>query len=152
MQGAVGFTGSQGVQGAVGFTGSQGEIGFTGSKGNTSTVFLVAISDEITTLTTGDSKMKFRAPFAMSLTQIPRASLNTASSSGAVTVDINLSGTSILGANKLSIDQTEKTSATAATATTLVTTSIPDDGEISVDIDSAGTNAAGLKITFYYSL
>jgi hypothetical protein len=31
----------------------------------------------------------------------------------------------------------------------LITTSIPDDGLITVDITSAGTGAKGLKITFY---
>jgi hypothetical protein len=76
--------------------------------------------------------------------------LNTVSSSGNPTIDINLSGTSILGVNKLSIDANEKTSNTAATATTLATTSIPDDSEITFDIDVAGTGAKGLKVVLYY--
>jgi len=110
----------------------------------------IAISDEATALTTGTAEITFRAPFAMTLTQIPRASLSTASSSGLVTVDINESGTSILGANKLSIDANERTSVTAATATTLADTAIADDAEITIDIDAAGTGAKGLKVTLYY--
>jgi hypothetical protein len=110
----------------------------------------VAISDESTSITTGTNKLTMRSPYAMTLTKIPRASLNTVSSSGNPTIDINLSGTSILGANKLSIDASEKTSTTAATATTLVTTSIPDDSEITFDIDTAGTGAKGLKVILFY--
>jgi hypothetical protein len=110
----------------------------------------VAVSDETTTLTTGNAKLTFRAPYAMTLTQIPRSSVSQSSSSGLVTVDINESGTSILGANKLSIDATEKTSTTAATPTTLADTSIADDAEITMDIDSAGTGAKGLKVVLYY--
>ena len=113
----------------------------------------VALSDETTTITTGTAKVTMRAPFAMTITSIPRASLSTASSSGNPTVDINVNGTSILGANKLSIDANEKTSVTAATATTLASTptSIADDAEITFDIDTAGTGAKGLKVTIYYT-
>lgn len=109
-----------------------------------------AVSDEATDITTGTAKVTFRAPFAMTLTAIPRASLSTASSSGDVTVDINEDGTSVLGANKLSIDASEKTSVTATTPTTLADTAIADDAEITVDIDGAGTGAKGLKVTLYY--
>ena len=89
----------------------------------------------------------------MSITQIPRSSLTSASSSGLVTCDINKGGTSILGANKLSIDANELTSKTAATQTTLASnpTSIADDDEFTVDIDAAGTGAKGLKVYIYYS-
>jgi hypothetical protein len=110
----------------------------------------IALSDESTAITTGTAKVTIRAPFAMTLTQIPRASLSTASSSGNPTVDINEGGTSILGANKLSIDANEKTSTTAATATTLADTSIADDAELTFDIDVAGTGAKGLKVTLYF--
>ena len=110
----------------------------------------IAISDESTSITSGTNKLTMRSPYAMTLTKIPKASLNTVSSSGNPTIDINLSGTSILGANKLSIDANEKTSSTAATATTLATTSIPDDSEITFDIDTAGTGAKGLKVVLYY--
>lgn len=111
---------------------------------------IVSLSDETTNITTGTAKLIWRAPHAMTLTQIPRASLSTASTSGLVTVDINESGSSVLGANKLSIDANEKTSTTAATATTLADTAIADDAEITFDIDAAGTGAKGLKVIIYY--
>jgi hypothetical protein len=117
---------------------------------NMETFFMVAISDEVTDLTTGTAKVTIRAPFAMTLTAIPTASLSTTSSSGNPTFDINVAGSSVLGANKLSIDSGEKTSTTAATATTLATTSVAADAEITFDIDTAGTGAKGAKITVFY--
>ena len=105
----------------------------------------IAVSDETTALTTGTAKVTFRMPFAMTVTAV-RASLATASTSGNPTFDINEGGTSILGANKLSIDANEKTSTTAATATTISDSALADDAEITIDIDTAGTGAKGAKV------
>ena len=84
-------------------------------------------------------------PFAMTV-QAVRASLSTASSSGNPTFDINENGSSILGANKLSIDANEKTSTTAATTTSISDPNLADDAEITIDIDVAGTGAKGAKV------
>jgi hypothetical protein len=124
--------------------------GTTPAWGYPEGVFVIACSDETTNLTTGNAKVTFRAPFAFTVHKIPRASLSTASSSGNPTCDINVGGSSILGANKLSIDANEKTSTTAATATTVATSSVSDDAEITIDIDTAGTGAKGLKVYLYY--
>jgi hypothetical protein len=107
----------------------------------------LAASDETTALTTGTAKVTFRMPHAMTLTAV-RASLTTAQASGSIfTVDINQSGSSVLG-TKLTIDNTEKTSTTAATAATITTSALTDDAEITVDIDQIGNGTAtGLKIT-----
>lgn len=107
--------------------------------------YTVAVGDETTAITTGTAKITFRAPWAMALTEV-RASLGTASSSGIVTVDINAGGVSVLS-TKLTIDANEKTSTTAATAAVISNPLIGDDSEITIDIDSAGTSAAGLKVT-----
>lgn len=104
----------------------------------------LACSDETTALTTGTAKVTFRMPHAMTLTAV-RASLTTASSSGVVTVDINESGTTILS-TKLTIDANERTSTTAATAAVISDTALADDAEMTIDIDTAGTGAAGLKV------
>jgi len=109
----------------------------------------VALSDETTAITTGVGKITFRAPFDMTLYQIPRASLSTASSSGNPAIDINKNGTTIFSTT-LTIDSGEKTSTTAATAAVLSTTTFADDDEITMDIDTAGTGATGLKVTLYY--
>jgi hypothetical protein len=128
-----------------------GNLAVTG-KATFETFMLIALTDETSLVLTGANIVSFRAPFAMQLTKIPRASLSTGSSSGAVTVDIKKGGTSLLGANKLTIDATQKTSTTAATATTLATATIEDDAEITLDITAAGTGARGLKVVLYYSL
>lgn len=110
----------------------------------------VALSDETTAITAGTGKTYIHAPFAFTLTAV-KAELNTVSSSGAVTVDINEgagAGTSVLS-TKLTIDQSEETSATAATAAVISDSSIADDARLSFDIDGAGTGAKGLKVWLY---
>lgn len=104
-----------------------------------------AASDETTALTTGAAKVTFRTPAAFTLTAA-RASLTTVSSSGLVTVNIKKNGSTIFS-TKITIDANEKTSTTAATPAVLSTTAFADDDAISVDIDGAGTGAAGLKIS-----
>ena len=108
--------------------------------------FTVAISDETTAITTGTAKVTFRMPHAMTLTAV-RASLTTASSSGTPTFDINEGGSSILS-TKLTVDASELTSTTAATAAVISDSSLADDAEITIDVDTAGTGAKGAKITF----
>jgi len=107
----------------------------------------LAASDETTALTTGTNKVTFRLPVQFTLTAV-RASLTTAQASGSIfTVDINQSGSSVLG-TKLTIDNTEKTSTTAATPATITTSALTDDAEITIDIDQIGDGTAtGLKIT-----
>lgn len=112
-----------------------------------SVVVGVALSDETTAITTGVGKAYIRSPFAMTLTDV-RANLNTASSSGIPTVDINVNGSTILS-TKLTIDANELTSVTAATPAVISSASIADDDQISFDIDVAGTGAKGLKVWLY---
>jgi hypothetical protein len=107
----------------------------------------VALSDETTALTTGTGKATIRAPFAMTLTGV-RSNLNTASSSGDPTVDINVNGSSVLS-TKLTIDASELTSVTATTPAVISSGAIADDDAISFDIDVAGTDAKGLKVWLY---
>ena len=104
----------------------------------------IAVSDEETAITTGNAKVTFRMPFAMTLTAV-RASLSTASTSGLPTFDINEGGTTILS-TKLTIDANEKTSTTAATAAVISDSALADDAEITIDIDVAGTGAKGAKV------
>jgi hypothetical protein len=103
-----------------------------------------AISDQSTAITTGTAKFTTRFPACTVLAV--RASLNTASSSGIPTVDINEAGTTILS-TKLTIDANEKTSTTAATAAVISDSTIADDAEITFDIDTAGTGAKGLIVS-----
>ncbi len=111
-------------------------------------VFMVAISDETTALTTGTAVITFRIPFACSMTALPRANVNTVSSSGLPTFNIKKNGTTIFSTN-LTIDASEKTSVTAATPAALTSspTTFADDDEITIDIVTAGTGTKGAKIT-----
>ena len=108
---------------------------------------IVAVSDETTALTTGTAKITFRMPFAFVLTDV-RGSLSTAQTSGStLTVDINEAGASILS-TKLTIDNTEKTSTTAATQPVISDSTLADDAEVTIDIDTVGDGTAkGLKVT-----
>lgn len=119
--------------------------GTTTAKLRTQSI-IVAASDESTNLTTGTNKVKFRMPYAFTLTAV-RASLSAAQASGSIfTVDINENGSSILS-TKLTIDNTETTSTTAATPPVISDTSLADDSEISIDIDQVGAaGAKGLKV------
>jgi hypothetical protein len=107
----------------------------------------IAVSDETTALTTGTAKVTFRVPFDFILSDV-RASVNTVSSSGKPTVDINVGGVSIFSTT-LTIDVSEKTSTTASIAYAFADPSMPDDEEVTIDIDTAGTGAKGLKIWLY---
>jgi len=106
--------------------------------------YAVACGDETTAITTG-TKVTFRMPFAMTLTEV-RASLTTASSSGNPAINVKESGTTIFSTT-LTIDSGEKTSKTAATPAVISDAALADDAEMTVIVDTAGTGAAGLKVT-----
>jgi len=101
----------------------------------------IAASDEETDLTTGTAKATFRMPFAMTLTEV-RASVTTAPTGSVLTVDINETGSTILS-TKITIDVSEKTSKTAATPPVISDSSLADDAEITIDIDTIGSTVAG---------
>lgn len=108
---------------------------------------IIAVSDETTALAAGTGKVTFRMPYAFTLTELPRATLTTAQTSGSIlTVNIKENGTSIFS-TKLTIDNTEKSSKTAATAAVMSDTALADDSEITIDIDQIGDGTAkGLKV------
>lgn len=116
-----------------------------GSSGVQTLVLQVACSDLTSDLATGTSNGYVRAPRSFSITDV-RASLLQASSSGAVTIDINRNGSTILS-TKLTIDQGEKTSETATTPAVVSNASVSDDDELTFDIDGSGTGARGLIVT-----
>lgn len=109
---------------------------------------IVAVTADGAALSAGTAKRTFRMPYAFTLTEIPRASLVTAQTSGnVVTVDINEAGSTILS-TKLTFDNGEKTTTSATTPAELSDTDLADDAEMTVDIDQIGDGTAkGLKIT-----
>lgn len=105
----------------------------------------VACSDMVTPLGAASGVAYIRAPRAFTISSV-RASLAAVSSSGAVQIDINVNGSTVLS-TKLTIDSGEFTSITAATSAVVSAPDIDDDDLIQFDIDSAGTDAAGLIVT-----
>ncbi|MBR0653289.1 hypothetical protein GXW78_26790 [Roseomonas terrae] len=106
----------------------------------------IACGDETTELEAGAAKVSFRMLRRRVLEGL-RVTLNGASTSGVVTVDVNVDGATILS-TKLTIDQGELTSRTAAVPAVLTAEAIEDDALVTIDIDGAGADATGLKIHF----
>jgi hypothetical protein len=111
-----------------------------------SDVFIIACSDETTTLTDGVNKARFTMPYAGTLTAV-KADVNTAPTVGALVVDINESGASVLS-TKLSIDINETSSSTATAPAVISDSALANGAVISIDIDQAG-GGTGLKVTLY---
>ncbi len=118
-----------------------------------STIFLkpiivaaIATGDETTAIVAGTSVVTFHAAVGFTLTDVV-AGLTTAQTSGSIlTFDINEAGTSILS-TKLTVDNTEDTSATAATSAVLSDTAIAAGSKLTIDVDQIGDGtAAGGKI------
>jgi hypothetical protein len=64
-------------------------------------------------------------------------------------VDVRLNGTTVFGANKLSIDATETSSSTAATAADVVTDALPQGGVLTFEVIQTGVlpdTGRGLKV------
>jgi hypothetical protein len=106
--------------------------------------FVIAVTNETTPISAGVKKLTFRMPYAFTVTAV-RASLTVASTSGSVVIDINENVTSFLSP-KITIEVNEKTSTTAAVQPGISNAPITDAGEVTIDIDSQGTGATGLKV------
>lgn len=126
-----------------------------GGVGTVTEPIIIAASDEVTALAAGTGKVTFRMPYAFTLTEV-RASLVVAQTGGTtLKADLNEAGTSVLGANKLTFDNGQKSTGTAAQSGITITTvssiadaSLADNAEMSVDIDAIGDGTAkGLKVT-----
>ena len=113
---------------------------------------MYALSDETTELTIG-TKLTIRVPFECTLKAL-RASVNGASSSGDVVIDVNESlgsgGASLLSV-KLTIDQDTESSLASATPVEISDPDLADDAELTFEVDDAGTGATGLKVYLYVS-
>lgn len=110
---------------------------------------LIAVSDESTALTTGDAKITFRMPRAVTLSGV-RLQVNTAPTGAAIIVDVNENGSSIFS-TKPQIAAGSKTSVGGATPGTLSDTTLADDAEITIDLDQVGSTIAGkgLKVLLF---
>ena len=98
--------------------------------------FVIAASDETSDLETGTNKVRFRMPYAFTVTAV-RCSVNTAPTGSTLVVDINEGGSTILS-TKLSIDVSETTSTTAATPPVISDTALADDSIIGLKVTIIG--------------
>lgn len=123
------------------------------NDGNRSVTWMVAASDEVTNIAAGTGKVFWRMPYAFTVTAVG-CSLSVAQTAGTlVTVDLNEGDADAGGGNpvsilgtKITIDNSESSSAFAATAATITDTAIAANAEMSIDIDAIGTALAkGLK-------
>jgi len=108
---------------------------------------IVAMGDEVTDIEVGDGKVTIHAPCSLYLKDII-LSLTSQSSSGVVTVDIELNAVTIF-TTKATIDANEDTSGTAATPYVFDATkqTLVKGDKLVFNIDGAGTGAQGLKAT-----
>lgn len=128
-------------------------IGTTWSWGIEDLVcYSVVVVPEGVPLTTGTAKVTLRLPYAMRMLDV-RAALEVASSSGAVSIDVNKAGTTVFS-TVVTVAASAKTSVGGTPAVFTNNTfgggsrDFADDVEVTVDIDGAGTGATGLRLTF----
>ena len=124
----------------------------TGLQEHLTESFIVACSDETTDLAVADGVATFQLPYDFTLLagkEGIRASVNTAPVGSAITVDIEMGGSTILS-GLLTIDVNEKTSYTSSSIVAISTTALTQNTEIKVNIDQIGSGTAGkgLKVMF----
>lgn len=115
-----------------------------GVYAGSSETFSIAVTDELTPITTGTAKVTFKMPKNFTVRKV-KASLTTAGSS-TTSIDINKNGTTILNATTLDLASTVEVNSATTFSGGASTYSITEDDEITIDIDTAGTGAAGLKV------
>lgn len=109
------------------------------------------VSEEGVDAATGTAVLNVHAPFAMEIVDA-KMSAAVAPTGGPARVDLNAdtgSGLQSVFMDLLEIDDGERTTTTAATPPNLAVTSIPDDAEMTFDIDLVGTTAAGQGFKVY---
>ena len=114
---------------------------------NNTTSFVIACSDEISDLETGDDKAQIQLPFAFELTSIS-ANVNIASTGADINIQVQEDGANIMSGVGITIDATETSSETSATPPTITDSTLASNSIISVDLDQIGSGdtGTGLKV------
>lgn len=123
------------------------KTGLSAVSGGKQAPFIVDLYGGSGAVTTGTKKASAWASVGGAVKSVV-AYLDTASSSGLVTIDVKVGGVSILGV-PLTIDANELSSRTAATAVTLISSSFIKEEALSFDVTGAGNGAAGLLVRLY---
>ena len=135
--------GTDGITGTTSNTTYVQNLDVSGNLIGTPCDFSFAVSDETTQIVTGTTTLTFFAPYAMTITDV-YASLSVTGSTVS-TFDINNNGTTILS-TKITVDANEFHSNDATTPPVISTAAVAQFDKLTVDIDTAGTLAAGAKI------
>jgi len=106
--------------------------------------FNIAAADQTAAFTAATDVVVLPAMPAMTVLAV-RAGVSTASSSGAVTFDLNDGATTMLSV-KLTVDEGETSSVTAAIPAVISVRAHADNWTLKFDIDGAGTGAKGWNI------
>tara|TARA_Y100000310_G_scaffold129517_1_gene128670 strand:- start:1026 stop:1451 length:426 start_codon:yes stop_codon:yes gene_type:complete len=109
------------------------------------TSFIIACSDEETSIDSTGTKATFYMPYGYTIESV-RASLTTTSSSGTPTIDISEDGTSIMTTTKITIDPGDLLSTESAVQPVLTDSVLANESKITIDVDVTGTDATGLKV------
>lgn len=104
--------------------------------------FIIALGDETTNITTGGDKARFCLPYNFTVTEV-KGSLSYTGSSQTV-FDVNAGGSTILS-TKCTVASGQFNSESSTQAVVSVPT-LAAGALISIDIDTAGTNAKGAKV------
>jgi hypothetical protein len=120
-------------------------MGATGPISASELILQLAERDLSKTLVADSTVLYTVAPRAFTLASV-KAFVLSQSFAGQIIIDIKLNGVSIFN-TRLSIDVNEHSSLSAIVPAVLAITSIPADGVLSVDVDSAGVGARGLIVT-----
>ena len=113
------------------------------------TIFQVALSDQDTPLVLKDNLATYTVPVAVP-NFVVRAYLgNSASSSGAVAVDIKKNGTSIFsGTSYLKVNQSSFTSVGSTAYALVGSDDLAAGDRLTFSVKGAGTGATGLQVAF----
>lgn len=114
--------------------------------------FMVRLVDSTTDVATGTSiGGDYRISNRAITVKAVGAYVDTAGTTGLMTIDINEAGTTIMSTNKITLDSTEKSSETAATAPGITDSAIAADAIITIDVDGVQTTKAkGLVVWIDY--
>lgn len=122
-------------------TRAMGVAEFVASKRNYRHIVRTVLDSASNNTVTGTIGGDFVMPFAGTLVGIG-ATVDTAGTTGLMTIDINKNGTTLMASTKITIDSAEKTSRTAATAPVLTTTALAVGDIITIDVDAIQTTPA----------
>lgn len=111
---------------------------------------LVQIYDTVSTVDIRTKLAFFSVPWTKKLVEV-QAIVDTAGTTGPVTVDINKNGTTVLS-TKITIDSAETSSETAATPPVISVPSVDKDDIYTIDVDTTrtGTDALGLAVRMIF--